>query len=91
MQEKLMRYRPSPTETSIRFARTEVMIKLNIDEPAPGQYFWRVVESDARGQQQQILRCADECANSYELALASGQLALKAAMRQGAERAPRPG
>ena len=67
------------------------MIKLNIDEPTPGQYFWRVIESDARGQQQRTLRAADESANSYELALASGQLALKAAMRQGGERAPRPG
>jgi len=66
------------------------MIKLNIDEPTPGQYFWRVIESDARGQQQQILRSADESANSYELALASGQLALKSAIRQGAERAQKP-
>lgn len=66
------------------------MIKLNIDEPTPGQYFWRVIESDARGQQQQILRSADESANSYELALASGQLALKSAIRQGAERASKP-
>lgn len=66
------------------------MIKLNIDEPTPGQYFWRVIESDARGQQQQILRSADESANSYELALASGQLALKSAIRQGAELASKP-
>ena len=63
------------------------MIKRNIDEPAPGQYFWRVIESDARGQQQLILRTADESATSYELALASGQLALKSAMRKEAERA----
>lgn len=56
-------------------------IELIIDEPAPGSFVWRLLETDTDGAHPTVLRCAFDPVESYELALASGQRALRSEMR----------
>lgn len=59
-------------------------IELIVDEPAPGSYVWRLLETDNGGDHPRILRSAFDPADSYESALASGQRALQSEIRQRA-------
>lgn len=59
-------------------------IELTIAEPLPGQFVWHLLETNHEGKEPRVLRSAFEAADSYELALASGQRALKSEIRQHA-------
>ena len=56
-------------------------IELIVDEPAPGSFVWRLLETDANGANPTVLRSAYDATDSYELALASGQRALQSEIR----------
>ncbi|MDB5827293.1 MAG: hypothetical protein JWQ73_1513 [Variovorax sp.] len=56
-------------------------IKLTVSEPTPGSYVWTLLETDADGASPLVLRKAEDAAESYEVALASGQRALASALR----------
>lgn len=56
-------------------------IKLTVSEPTPGSYVWTLLETDAEGASPLVLRRADDAAETYEMALASGQRALASALR----------
>ena len=56
-------------------------IELIIDEPVPGSFVWRLLETDANGANPTVLRSAFDPADSYEAALASGQRALHSEIR----------
>ena len=55
-----------------------------ITEPAPGSYVWTLLETDAEGEHPRVLRKAEDSADAYELALASGKRALDSAIRERA-------
>lgn len=59
-------------------------IKLTVDERLPGQFVWTLLETQADGSRPLICKQSEEPADSYELALASGQRALGSAIRQRA-------
>ncbi len=59
-------------------------IELIVDEPAPGSFVWRLLETDDSGAHPRVLRSAFDPADSYELALASGERALHSEIRQRA-------
>ncbi len=52
-------------------------LRLIVDEPAPGSYFWALVESDDRGEAPHEVQSAEAPADSYEAALAAGTRALQ--------------
>ena len=56
-------------------------IELIIEEPVPGSFVWRLLETDANGANPTVLRSAFDAADSYEAALASGQRALHSEIR----------
>ncbi len=56
-------------------------IELIIEEPVPGSFVWRLLETDANGVNPTVLRSAFDAADSYEAALASGQRALHSEIR----------
>lgn len=56
-------------------------IELIIEEPVPGSFVWRLLETDANGAHPTVLRSAFDAADSYEAALASGQRALHSEIR----------
>jgi hypothetical protein len=56
-------------------------IELTVEEPAPGSFVWRLLETDADGANRTVLRSAFDAADSYEAALASGQRALRSEIR----------
>jgi hypothetical protein len=56
-------------------------IELIVEEPAPGSFVWRLLETDADGANRTVLRSAFDPADSYEAALASGQRALRSEIR----------
>ena len=52
--------------------------KLIVREPAPGSFFWALMESDERGSVlKRELESADMESDSYEAALAAGTRALR--------------
>ncbi|RZI70353.1 MAG: hypothetical protein EOP80_16810 [Variovorax sp.] len=52
--------------------------KLIVREPAPGSFFWALMESDERGAVlKRELESADSDFDSYEAALAAGTRALR--------------
>lgn len=52
--------------------------KLIVREPAPGSFFWALMESDERGKVlKRELESAEAEADSYEAALAAGTRALR--------------
>ncbi|MFS2053136.1 hypothetical protein ACEN9J_16540 [Variovorax sp. Varisp41] len=57
-------------------------IELIVDEPAPGSFVWRLLETDDSGGHPRVLRSAFDPADSYEVALASGERALHSEIRQ---------
>ncbi len=59
-------------------------IKLIIEEPTPGSFVWRLLETDTEGGHARILRSAEDEADSYELSLASGQRAHDTEIRRRA-------
>jgi hypothetical protein len=59
-------------------------IKLIIDEPTPGSFVWTLLETDDKGANPLTLSSAQDSADSYELALASGQRALDSVIRRRA-------
>jgi hypothetical protein len=65
---------------------TNTPIKLTIEEPTPGAFVWKLLQTDTQGTHPLVLRTADDTAESYELALSSGQRALDSEIRK---RAPR--
>lgn len=56
-------------------------IELTIEEPLPGAYVWQLLETDDQGTHPRVLRRAYDPAESYELALSSGQRALQSEIR----------
>lgn len=56
-------------------------IKLAVSEPAPGSYVWTLLETDIEGASPVVLRKAEDAVETYEVALASEQRALAAALR----------
>lgn len=58
------------------------MIKLTIEETRAEQFLWRLVETDESGKITRTIDGAREPAESYELALSSGQLALSSNIRK---------
>lgn len=56
-------------------------IELIVDEPTPGSFVWRLLETDADGAHPTVLRSAFDAADSYEVALAAGQRALHSEIR----------
>jgi hypothetical protein len=61
------------------------MIKLTIEETRAEQFLWRLVETDDSGRNARTIDSAREPAESYELALSSGQLALNSNIRKAHE------
>ncbi|MDP9600290.1 UNVERIFIED_ORG: hypothetical protein J2W38_000060 [Variovorax paradoxus] len=59
-------------------------IELTIEEPLPGAFVWQLLETDDQGTHPRVLRKAFEPAESYELALSSGQRALQSEIRHRA-------
>lgn len=60
----------------------DTSIKLIVDEPAPGSFFWVLVETSQGGDARRELKSAEDGADSYEAALASGTRALDALLRR---------
>lgn len=58
------------------------MKKLTIEEPLPGAFVWRLLETDAQGASPRILRSAYDASENYETALSAGQRALQSEIRQ---------
>ena len=52
------------------------------EEPLPGSFVWRLLETDAQGKTPKIFRSAFDAADDYELALSTGQSALKSEIRR---------
>lgn len=63
-------------------------LQLLVEEPTPGSFLWTLVETDARGRRGKLVRSAEEPADSYEVALATGTHALNAQLRAQAAPAP---
>ncbi|HSV59488.1 MAG TPA: hypothetical protein VLJ19_11365 [Variovorax sp.] len=59
-------------------------IELIVDEPLPGSFVWRLLETDSRGANPKVLRMAPDPADTYEGALAAGQAALHSEIRRHA-------
>jgi hypothetical protein len=57
-------------------------IELTIEEPLPGAFVWRLLETDAQGESPRILRSAYDASENYETALSAGQRALQSEIRQ---------
>ncbi|MFC5608239.1 hypothetical protein [Variovorax soli] len=57
-------------------------IELLVEEPAPGSYVWRLLLTDEQGGHPRVLRMAPDPADSYEVALAAGQAALRSEIRR---------
>jgi hypothetical protein len=57
-------------------------IELIVEEPLPGSFVWRLLETDAQGANARVIRMAPDPVDSYEGALASGQAALKGEIRR---------
>jgi len=66
---------------------TNTPIKLTIEEPTPGEFVWKLLQTDTEGTHPLVLRTADDTSGSYELALASGQRALDSEIRKRSARA----
>ncbi len=58
-------------------------VKLIIDEPAPGSFYWVLVQTGSDGTGGAELKSSEASAESYEAALASGTRALEAVLRDG--------
>lgn len=52
-------------------------LRLIVDEPMPGAYYWALVESDDRGEAPHEVQSAEAASDSYEAALAAGTRALQ--------------
>jgi hypothetical protein len=66
-------------------------IELIVDEPLPGAFVWRLLETDSGGANAKVLRMAPDPADTYEGALAAGQAALHSEIRrQGGASKPAP-
>jgi len=59
-------------------------IKLTIDEAAPGNFVWTLLQTDDTGAPQKVLKAAEYEADTYEAALAAGTRAMDAELRKSA-------
>ena len=59
-------------------------IELLVEEPAPGSFVWRLLLTDDKGGNARVLRVAPDPCDTYEEALASGQVALHGEIRRHA-------
>ena len=59
-------------------------IELIVEEPLPGSFVWRLLETDTNGANPKVLRMAPDSADTYEGALAAGQAALHSEIRRHA-------
>ena len=57
-------------------------LKLIVDEPSPGSFFWVLVQTGPDGAEKQELKSSHEPADTYEAALAAGTRALNAMVRR---------
>ncbi len=57
-------------------------IELLVDEPLPGSFVWRLLQTDAQGDNPKVLRMAPDPSDTYEGALAAGQAALHSEIRR---------
>jgi hypothetical protein len=57
-------------------------IELIVEEPMPGSFVWRLLETDDQGEKPRLLRSAFDPADSYEVALAAGEAALNSEIRR---------
>jgi len=57
-------------------------IKLVIDERAPGAFIWTLLECDAGGAPNKVLRAAEYGSDTYEAALAAGTRMMDAEIRK---------
>ncbi|HYP85553.1 hypothetical protein [Variovorax sp.] len=57
-------------------------IELIVEEPMPGSYVWRLLETDDSGGNARVIGMAFDPADSYEVALAAGQGALNHEIRR---------
>ena len=62
-------------------------IKLIVDEPAPGSFYWVLVQTGPDGTAAKELKSSEAGADSYEAALAAGTRALDAMLRHRDEQA----
>ena len=65
---------------------TTTPIKLTIEEPKPGAFVWKLLQTDTEGTRTLVLCAADDTTESYELALAIGQRALDSEIRKASAR-----
>lgn len=70
------------TRAVLTMSSMKTPIKLTVNEPTPGSFAWMLTETDSEGANPLVLRRAEDVTDSYELALASGQRALDAAIRR---------
>jgi len=57
-------------------------IELIVEEPMPGSFVWRLLETDAKGEHPRVIGSAFDPLDSYEVALAAGQGALNSEIRR---------
>ena len=57
-------------------------IKLIVDEPAPGSFYWVLVQTAPDGSAPKEIKSSEAAADTYEGALAGGTRALDALIRQ---------
>lgn len=62
-------------------------IKLIVHEPAPGSFYWVLVQTRPDGSAAKELKSSEAAADCYEAALAAGTRTLDAVIRRRAEQA----
>jgi|GEM_PF-1768201 len=75
----MKRHAAIPYSNFLPLGHTEGMTKLRliVDEPMPGSFFWALVESDEGATSEKEVQAAEAAADSYEAALAAGTRALQ--------------
>jgi len=59
-------------------------LQLQVEEPVPGSFVWKLVQTDGSGAPIKVVRQSEDGADTYEAALASGTRALNAQLHSGA-------